>query len=739
MAGPLDVDNRTGLREQPVTRAFATSIYNPSFESALNGWTTVGSCGWGTSTTWKNSGDVSVKFRDLSTTGICQIYQVLDVTAGQTVIWSAYVKLETQTAAGTQLWLEFAGDSAIHHVTVEATPGVYYMSVSAVAPATTTAKVSIRSTMGALGTYYVDDALFQSTVGVNNLANSGFEGTSGLSGWILEGPSASCTAALSSTWANSGTQSVRITDSSASSDCRLLQNMPAAPGENFVAKAYIKTLSNNGVRVMLRWFSGADGSGTILKTAYSTAMTIGTFSLGASGVAPAGTASVQASFYSPLSGTSESFVDDFTLRYVTDNNAPIPCFSSSVTEATVSVSATCSSDPDGHSLTFAWDWQDGTPGGSGSSSSHTFSCFLELVTIKLTATDQFGKAAFTTQTVLLETDDDEDGLSDCDEEFAYGTSPTDPDSDNDGVQDGLEAESWGAYWNTDFDGDGAHPESLCSAATDSNLCDSDSDRDSIIDGIEILAPQSIFCHAGSCVTPDPKRRDIFVYEQWMDFCLDSACAASSHPLPEAQEAALRTTFDAHGISLHFLKGGVVPYQNPQSWSEAGAYYNAFVSVDRRPIFHYMLIADSTDACPLDDAIWGLGPAPGFMFTVYQGCISEYPWSVDDFTLKVTAHELGHNIIGDVDPAGDRYAADNPTHDGDTGYSLYPTVRPWRAADYNSNRWANDMTNIGAGLNSGGGPAPAYAPGVLPPFMHADRGPASLEEREWMLAEIRQHT
>jgi len=64
-------------------------------------------------------------------------------------------------------------------------------------------------------------------------------------------------------------------------------------------------------------------------------------------------------------------------------------------------------------------------------------------------------------------DSDGDGLSDAEEEVA-GTSPTDPDSDDDGVKDGSEPN-----WNRDTDQDGTV-----------NARDPDSDNDGIFDGTE---------------------------------------------------------------------------------------------------------------------------------------------------------------------------------------------------------------------------------------------------------------
>lgn len=68
---------------------------------------------------------------------------------------------------------------------------------------------------------------------------------------------------------------------------------------------------------------------------------------------------------------------------------------------------------------------------------------------------------------------DSDTLSDYEENVIYGTSPTNPDTDNDGLNDGNEAALWGDLWRSDPDNDNLI-----------NLLDPDSDNDGIKDGDE---------------------------------------------------------------------------------------------------------------------------------------------------------------------------------------------------------------------------------------------------------------
>ncbi len=74
----------------------------------------------------------------------------------------------------------------------------------------------------------------------------------------------------------------------------------------------------------------------------------------------------------------------------------------------------------------------------------------------------------------LEADTDLDGLTTIDERNVYGSDPSVPDSDNDGLDDGVEVDYWGNQWSTDTDNDGLI-----------NLLDSDSDNDGYLDGLEV--------------------------------------------------------------------------------------------------------------------------------------------------------------------------------------------------------------------------------------------------------------
>ena len=90
-------------------------------------------------------------------------------------------------------------------------------------------------------------------------------------------------------------------------------------------------------------------------------------------------------------------------------------------------------------------------------------------------------------------DTDNDGLSDYEEEHTYLSNPNNPDTDGDGLNDGIEVTYWGTDWNTDPDGDQLV-----------NLLDPDSDNDGLTDGVEvnILGTDPALADSDGNGTPD---------------------------------------------------------------------------------------------------------------------------------------------------------------------------------------------------------------------------------------------
>jgi PKD repeat protein len=105
--------------------------------------------------------------------------------------------------------------------------------------------------------------------------------------------------------------------------------------------------------------------------------------------------SLQASFLR----ASGSLTDTFSItRDTTPNTPPTASFTSSCTNLSCDFNAAASSDPDGTIASYAWDFGDGTPAGSGVSPSHTYAS-ANTYTVQLTVTDDDGATASTTRSV----------------------------------------------------------------------------------------------------------------------------------------------------------------------------------------------------------------------------------------------------------------------------------------------------------------------------------------------------
>jgi len=85
----------------------------------------------------------------------------------------------------------------------------------------------------------------------------------------------------------------------------------------------------------------------------------------------------------------------------------------------------------------------------------------------------------------IETDSDNDGLTDAEEQAVYSTDPNDPDSDDDGLSDGLEVQIGSEPLETDTDGDGLNDGAERNEHnSDPTLADTDSDT--LTDDAEVL-------------------------------------------------------------------------------------------------------------------------------------------------------------------------------------------------------------------------------------------------------------
>jgi len=154
-------------------------------------------------------------------------------------------------------------------------------------------------------------------------------------------------------------------------------------------------------------------------------------------------------------------------------------------EATVTLNAFNSADPDDGIAAYLWTQTGGTSvtlsdvnavqptftspdvGPQGAS-----------LTFQLRVTDNGALQSTDMCTVVVrdipKADTDGDGIPDDDEVNIYNTDPNKADTDGDGINDGDELAFWGADWDGDYDNDGLI-----------NILDADSDNDGFSDGMEI--------------------------------------------------------------------------------------------------------------------------------------------------------------------------------------------------------------------------------------------------------------
>lgn len=100
--------------------------------------------------------------------------------------------------------------------------------------------------------------------------------------------------------------------------------------------------------------------------------------------------------------SATSVAQNVTIVEPSGNVAPVPTFVQSCTGLTCSVSSAGTADPNtGDTITYSWNWGDGTPASTGASPGAHVYAGSGSYTITLTTTDGWGKAATTTRTVNL--------------------------------------------------------------------------------------------------------------------------------------------------------------------------------------------------------------------------------------------------------------------------------------------------------------------------------------------------
>ena len=80
------------------------------------------------------------------------------------------------------------------------------------------------------------------------------------------------------------------------------------------------------------------------------------------------------------------------------HSAPVPSFTAPTTGLTVSANASATTSSDGATLTYDWNWGDGTAHGSGVNATHAYGSAADY-TVTLTVTDSIGSTAVSTTTV----------------------------------------------------------------------------------------------------------------------------------------------------------------------------------------------------------------------------------------------------------------------------------------------------------------------------------------------------
>ncbi len=82
------------------------------------------------------------------------------------------------------------------------------------------------------------------------------------------------------------------------------------------------------------------------------------------------------------------------------NQSPVAAFSSAVADLTATLDGSASADPDGTVASYAWDFGDSSPAGTGRTPSHTYAA-AGTYQVKLTVTDDKGATGQVTQAVSV--------------------------------------------------------------------------------------------------------------------------------------------------------------------------------------------------------------------------------------------------------------------------------------------------------------------------------------------------
>ncbi|HVF53880.1 MAG TPA: PKD domain-containing protein [Actinomycetota bacterium] len=354
---------------------------------------------------------------------------------------------------------------------------------------------------------------------------------------------------------------------------------------------------------------------------------------------------------------------------------PDACFETRRSALEVAVDATCTVVAGDMPPTYAWEWGDGSPMGSGQTAHHRFDvCPRGDFTIVLTVTAADGSSdRAERQIVVADRDRDGDALPACREEL-QGTTDGRTDWDRDGLSD-LTESRW-------FD-----------------------------------RRKRIFC-GRSCAYPNPVGKDIFVE---VDRMRTPAGHSHGHGFPQSIVRSMRRTFLDHGIDIHFDQGrfgggNLIPHDDLLSFElapgdDVDRLYNGTrskgFSRERRGFFHYVIVGHGLAGSPCD--IMGLGEAPvedlrryGDLVVIFRDCLERS--SVDEMSglVHIFLQELGHNLFGAIEPRADRYPCSGSGfdryHDRYQGYAMWPFLGGG-GMTYHPGRWSTDMHDMGRSIKA----------------------------------------
>ena len=199
------------------------------------------------------------------------------------------------------------------------------------------------------------------------------------------------------TYAASGTYIITLTTidnyglrNSVSKSVTVVANQP--PDASF-------TWTRNQLTIQVDASSSYDSDGTIISYVWNW----GDGSAYGSGVTASHTYALAGLYTITLTVTDDDGATDSVILSSPPPPPPPPVakFTYTIVSMMVSVDASTSYDPDGTIVSYAWNWGDGSPDGSGVTASHTYLEVFGTYTITLTITDDDGLTGSMTRSITI--------------------------------------------------------------------------------------------------------------------------------------------------------------------------------------------------------------------------------------------------------------------------------------------------------------------------------------------------